>query len=338
MAPFAIGLVAGLCVSLARLHPNAAERANADPAPRPAANSPVQTRPAPWREILVGSVRAFNDDHISAAAAGVTFFGLLALFPALSAFVSLYGLFANVEDARRLVAASEGLLPGGAISVLSEQLTRLAKADHGSLGRAFAVSLAVSIWSANAGIKAMIEALNLAYEARERRGLLHLNLVTLGFTAGAILFSVLAAAFVIAAPEVFSGLGLPQFGALGWLRWPVFLVLMTGLFALLYRYGPCRPRARWRWVTPGGAAAALGWLSMSGLFSWYVANFGHYDKTYGSLGAIVGFLTWIWLSLMTVLFGAELNSELEKHDALTGRKRRAKTANPKGRSDPSDIG
>ena len=326
MAPFSIGLITGLCVSLARLRPNAAERANADPAPPPAAAPSVRTGPTNWREILVGSVKAFNDDHISAAAAGVTFFGLLALFPALSAFVSLYGLFADVEDARRLVVATGGLLPGGAISVLSDQLTRLAKADHGGLGLAFAVSLVVSTWSANAGIKALIEALNVAYEARERRSFLRLNLITLGFTAGAILFSVLAIAFVVSAPEVFSELGMPQLEALGFLRWPVFLVLMTVLFALLYRYGPCRPRTRWRWVTPGGAVAAMAWLSMSGLFSWYVANFGHYDKTYGSLGAIMGFLTWIWLSLMTVLFGAELNSELEKHGALAGRPGRAAPA------------
>ncbi len=240
--------------------------------------------------------------------------------------MSLYGLFADVEDARRLVVATGGLLPGGAISVLSDQLTRLAKADHGGLGLAFAVSLVVSTWSANAGIKALIEALNVAYEARERRSFLRLNLITLGFTAGAILFSVLAIAFVVSAPEVFSELGMPQLEALGFLRWPVFLVLMTVLFALLYRYGPCRPRTRWRWVTPGGAVAAMAWLSMSGLFSWYVANFGHYDKTYGSLGAIMGFLTWIWLSLMTVLFGAELNSELEKHGALAGRPGRAAPA------------
>ena len=291
-------------------------------------------KPAGWGEILFGAVRAFNDDHIPTAAASVTFFGLLALFPALSAFVSLYGLFADVEDARRLVMAAEGLLPGGAITVLSDQLTRLAGTDHGRLGLAFAVSLAVSIWSANAGIKALIEALNVAYEARERRGLIRLNLITLGFTAGAILFSVLAIAFVVAAPEVFSGLGLPQLGALGVVRWPVFLALMTAVFALLYRYAPCRPRARWRWVTPGGAVAALGWLTMSGLFSWYVANFGHYDKTYGSLGAIVGFMTWIWLSLMTILFGAELNAEIEKHGAPTG----GRQSNPTGRSGPSDTG
>jgi len=272
-------------------------------------------RPAGLREILLGAVRAFNDDHISTAAASVTFFGLLALFPALSAFVSLFGLFADVNDARRMVMATEGVLPGGAITVLSDQLTRLASADQGRLGLAFAVSLAVSIWSANAGIKALIEALNVAYEARERRGLIRLNLITLGFTAGAILFSVLAIAFVVSAPEVFSGLGLPQLSALGFVRWPIFLGLMTVVFALLYRYGPCRPRARWRWVTPGGAVAAGGWLAMSGLFSWYVANFGHYDKTYGSLGAIVGFMTWIWLSLIVVLLGAELNSEIERETA-----------------------
>jgi membrane protein len=306
---FAAGMVAGL--GLSRFTPRrhkAAARAT------PAAIAPTTPKPQPsgWRTLLVRGVREFSKDRIPAQAAAVTFYVLLALFPALSAFASIYGLFADVDDARRLLSQLNGLLPGGALSVLSDQLVRLAAADNGKLGVAFAVSLLVSVWSANAGIKALFAGLNVAYEARERRRFIQLNLISLAFTAGAIILAVIAIAAMVAAPATLARFGYAGFEGAAILRWPAFLILATVLFSLLYRFGPCLGDPHWRWITPGGVLAAVGWMAMSILFSFYVANFGHYDRTYGSLGAIVGFLTWIWLSLMVVLFGAELNSEIEK--------------------------
>jgi membrane protein len=257
-------------------------------------------------------VKEFNDDHIPTSAAAVTFYILLSLFPALGAFVSLYGLVANVEDAQKQIMALGGLLPGGAVQVLGEQMTRLATADHGKLGLAFALSLLISLWSSSSGVKAMMEGLNVAYESPERRGFIRLNLVALVFTLGGIAVAILVIGVVAAAPGLLDRVGLTHLRALAFLRWPAFFVFTTLLLSLLYRYGPSRGPVPWRWVTPGGLVAALGWMAMSALFSWYVANFGHYDRTYGSLGAIVGFLTWIWLSLMVVLFGAELNAEIER--------------------------
>jgi membrane protein len=204
-----------------------------------------------------------------------------------------------------------GLLPGGAISVIGDELTRLTSTDHGALGLAFAISVATSIWSSNAGAKALIEGLNVAYEAREKRNFFHLTLISLTFTLGAIVLGVCGVGFIVAAPAVLERVGLAVPGGVGLLRWPLFLALATVLLSIVYRFGPCRGEAPWRWITPGGIFAAVGWLAMSELFSWYVANFGHYNRTYGSLGAIVGFLTWIWISLMVVLLGAELNSEIE---------------------------
>jgi membrane protein len=265
-----------------------------------------------WRQILGAAAKEFTEDHIPTSAAAVTFYILLSLFPALGAFVSLYGLIANVDDAQRQVLALSGLLPAGAIQVLGDQMTRLAEADHGKLGLAFAVSLLISLWSSSSGIKALMEGLNVAYETPERRGFIRLNLVALAFTLGAIAVAVVAIGVVAAAPEVLDRLGLGHLQVLAFLRWPAFFAFTSLLLSVLYRYGPSRGPVRWRWVTPGGVVAALGWMLMSALFSWYVANFGHYDKTYGSLGAIVGFLTWIWLSLMVVLFGAELNGEIER--------------------------
>ena len=265
-----------------------------------------------WREIAGASAREFNEDHIPTSAAAVTFYILLSLFPALGAFVSLYGLIANVEDAQQQILALGGFLPGGALQVLGDEMARLTAADHGKLGLAFALSLVVSLWSSTSGIKAMMEGLNVAYETPERRGFVRFNLVALAFTAAAIAIAIVTLGIVAAAPAVLDSVGLGHLQSLAFLRWPAFFVLTSLMLSVLYRYGPSRGPVRWRWVTPGGVVAALGWMLMSALFSWYVANFGHYDRTYGSLGAIVGFLTWIWLSLMVVLFGAELNAEIER--------------------------
>ncbi len=232
----------------------------------------------------MAGVKEFGEDRIPAAAAGVTFYMLLAIFPALGAFVSLYGLFGDVDAARRQVLVLAGLLPGGALSVLSEELNRLSAANHGTLGLAFAVSLAVSIWGSNAGAKAMIDGLNVAYEARERRGFIRVTLVSLGFTIGVLALLIAAAAFSIDAPRLMNAFGLPHFESMGVLRWPILWAVTTGLISMLYWLGPSRPLERWRWIVPGAAFAAAAWLAMSGVFSWYVGNFGHYDKTYGSAG------------------------------------------------------
>jgi len=252
---------------------------------------------------------AFNRDQIPAVSAGVTFFSLLALFPALGAFVSLYGLVANVADARRQILSLSGLLPGGAVAVIGDQMTRLTKTNHTHLGLAFVAGLLISIWSANAGVKALMAGLNAAYEARETRTFVRLNLLSLGFTGGIVVFTVIACAALALAPQAINLADHPNAGLL---RWPVILVVMIGLLTLLYRYGPARTHGSGRWITPGSTFAAAAWMVMSLLFSLYVANFGHYDRTYGSLGAIVGFMTWIWLSVIVVLVGAELNWELEQ--------------------------
>jgi membrane protein len=286
-----------------------------------AAESPLQISGRGWTTIIGHTIREFAKDRILAVAAGATFYALLALFPALAAFVSLYGLVADVGEARAQILSLAGVLPGGAISVLGDQLTRLGATDHGSLGFAFATGLGASLLSANAGVKALIAGLNVAYEEQEKRNFLKLNALSLGFTLAAVVFSAVAIAAVIAAPGLMRSLGFGAAAGLGIVRWPVLLVVVTAAFSCLYRYGPSRQHARWRWVTPGAAVAAVGWMGMSLLFSWYVANFGHYNQTYGSLGAAIGFMTWIWLSLIVVLFGAELNSELEMQtmaDTTTG--------------------
>lgn len=297
---FFAGLLVGVGLSIG-------EVANSDPSDA--------DRPRTWLDVASLSVRSFNDDRIPAVAAAVTFYFLLALFPALSAFASLYGLIASVKDAERQIDALAGVLPGGAISVIGDALTRLTATNHGALGLAFAVSIVVSIWSANAAIKAVIDGLNVAYEAHERRNFVKLTLVSLAFTVGIILAAIVAMALVAAAPPLLARLQLRSLVGLALLRWPILFVATAVFFSVLYRFAPCRPASKLRWITPGGCVAALGWVVVSALFSWYVSNFGHYDQTYGSLGAVVGFLTWVWLSTMVLLFGAELNAAAEARTA-----------------------
>jgi membrane protein len=287
--------------------------------PGPPKGSPADIGPRGWRAILRRTLSEFAEDRIPAVAAGSTFFALLALFPALGVFVSLYGLVGDLAGAARDIAELQGVLPEGGVTVLREQVARLAAASHATLGLAFFVSLLFSVWSTNAGMKGLIAGLNVAYETRERRNFLELNLVSLAFTAGGIVFAMAATAAIAAAPDVLAWLHLQALEGASLLRWPAMLLVTAVVLSVLYRFAPCRHGARWRWITPGGVLAAVGWMAMSLAFSFYVAHFGRYDRTYGSLGAIVGFMTWIWLSLTIVLLGAEFNSELESQAERPGR-------------------
>jgi membrane protein len=311
-AGFALGCAVATA-GLSALRPSPAQIPRTSPAKpgRKDAGKAAPVRPG-WWPVLSSTVRKFNEDRIPATAAGMTFFFLLAAFPALSAVVSLYGLAADAADVQKQIGYLEGVAPPQALHVLTQFLEPLARAGSSGLSLAFAVSLAVSIWSANSGMKAMISALNIAYEVREQRGLVRLNLVSLAFTAGGMLLAVLTLAAVVSAPQVLAALQLRPVADLAWLRWPILLGLVIGPLALLYRFAPERGQAHWRSIVPGAVVAGLAWIAMSALFSWYVANFGHYDRTYGSLGAIVAALTWVWFSLLVVLFGAELNAALER--------------------------
>jgi membrane protein len=261
-------------------------------------------------------VRRVYDDigkhRVLLLAAGVTFYALLALFPALAAFVSLYGLLADRNTINAHLASLSGVLPGGALEIIGEQVQKLAAQSGGTLGVTFFFGL--SLWSANAGMKAIFDALNVVYDEQEKRGFIKLTLQSLLFTVGAIVFLLIALFAVAVVPII---LQLFPFGPLlnqlmSLLRWPILLVgVLIGL-TILYRYGPSRDRGQWRWVTWGSALAALLWIVGSVLFSWYVANFGKYNETYGSLGAAIGFMTWMWLSTAAVLVGAELNAEMEQ--------------------------
>jgi membrane protein len=282
-----------------------------------AAATPTEVPAKGWKDILWRVYQEVSEDRLLAVAAGVTFYALLAIFPAIAALVSLYGLFADPGTINQHLSAMADVLPGGAIEIVGEQVTRIASKGGGTLGFAFFSGLAISLWSANAGMKAIFDALNVVYEEEEKRSFLMLNAQSLLFTLGAIAFLLLALASIIVLPIVFAFLQLGDVlgPALAIARWPLLFVMTALGLAVLYRYGPSREKAEWRWITPGSIFATVTWLLGSMLFSWYVASFGSYNETYGSLGAAIGFMTWIWLSSSIVLVGAEINAEAEHQTA-----------------------
>ena len=282
--------------------------------------------PAPgWRDIALRIYQEFTKDRVLSIAAGVTFYTLLSLFPAIAALVTCYGLFADVNTINEHLAAMRGVLPDSAIEIVDAQVKRIAAKGNATLGLTFFTTLLLSLWSANAAMKALFDALNVVYEEAEKRNFFWLNLRSLAFTAGALLFVIVALSAIVVLPVVFTFLGLGDGAwAIAALRWPALLVVILAALSLLYRYGPSREPARWRWVGLGGAVAGVLWLAASILFSWYVANFGTYNETYGSLGAVIGFMTWIWISATIVLLGAEINAEIEHQtarDSTTGRRK-----------------
>ena len=268
-----------------------------------------------WKDILWRVYAGISDDRILANAAAVTFYALLALFPAIAALVSIYGLFADPASIEQQLDSVSSVLPSGAIDVIRDQLNRLAAQPRGTLGVSFVIGLVVALWSANGGIKALFDALNVVYEEKEQRSFIRLTAITLVFTVSMIGFVLVAMACIVVLPVALNYL--PSFMGfiLNIVRWPVMLVLVAVALAVIYRYGPSRDQPKWRWITWGSALAALAWLGFSAIFSFYAARFGSFNKTYGSLGAVIGFMTWMWLSVAVILIGAKLNAETEHQTA-----------------------
>src|ERR1700737_2588882 len=304
--------------------PATGDRKPLEAGPGRSAETPSQIPARGWKDILLRVYHGISENRILLVAAGVTFYSLLAIFPGIAALISIYGLFADPATVASHLDTIASVAPGGAIDVLREQMGRLASQGGTTLGVSVIVSLAMSLWTANSGVKAIFDALNIVYGEEEKRSILKLNAVTLLVTLGIVVFILLTLAAGVAVPVVLTYFPLPGVTALivkiG--RWPILFALVTLALAVLYKYGPSRTEPRWRWITWGSVSAAIVWLAPSALFSWYVASFGSYNKTYGSLGAIIGFMTWIWISIIVVLVGAKLNAEREHqtaHDTTPGR-------------------
>jgi membrane protein len=281
------------------------------------ADTPEQIPARGWRDILWRVLWSIAADRILSTAGGVAFFALLAVFPAIAAIVSLYGLFADASTIGTHLTLLAGILPGGVLVLIADQITLVVREGGETLGMAFAVGLLIALVSANSGMAALFDALNVVYDEEEKRSLLRFYATTFLFTLAGIAFVVLAITGVVVLPIVLKlvGSATTTERLVAILRWPILLVTVAVSLAFIYRYGPSRRDARWRWVTWGSIAGALLWIATSMLFSWYVATFDSYNKLYGSLGAGIGFMIWLWISAVIVLLGGELNAEMEHQTA-----------------------
>lgn len=277
------------------------------------ATHPGQIPKRGWKDILLRTKEQIGEDNLSIVAAGVAFYAFLALFPGIAALVSILGLVVDPAEVEGYVESAQGVLPPDALALVREQVHAIASAPSQALGLGLVISVGAALWTATAGVKALMEALNIVYEEREARGFLRYYGMAFLLTIGGVVFGILALALVAAVPVALEQLALPLVLelVLGLVRWVILAGAFVLVLAVLYRFAPSREQPQWRWVSWGAAAATLLWLAGSALFSLYVANFGDYNKTYGALAAIVILLTWFYLTAFAVLLGAELNAEME---------------------------
>lgn len=269
--------------------------------------------PRGWKDIASRVKASVKRDRVPLASAGVAFYAMLALFPTLTAFLSLYGLFADPVQVETQLDLLVTALPGAAAELVAEQVDAIIATDSDALTIGLAVSVLVALWTASTGAHGLMEALTLASGETETRGFVKRRAVAVGLTLAGMAFFAAAVAVVVVAPPVLqaAGLGAATELIVRVLRWAAMVVVLLSALALIYRSAPDRSRPRWRWVSPGSLAAAALWIVGSMAFSFYVANFGSYNETYGALGAFIVLLLWLFLSAFVVLLGAEINSEFE---------------------------
>jgi len=287
------------------------------------ATQPRQIPQPGWRDILLRVKYQLDKDNLSLIASGVAFYALLALVPALTAFVSLYGLVMESTDVEGQLSLVTGILPQEARQILTGQLQNIVASSDTALSIGALFGMLLAVWSATKGTAALITALNIVYGEAEGRGFFKLKAITLLLTLGALIFGILTLSLVAGLPALLGILGLEDETRLlvSLVRWPALGLFIIVALSILYRFAPDRSQAKWRWVSWGAVAATALWLGGSALFSLYVSNFASYNETYGSLGAVVILLMWLFLTAYAVLLGAELNAEMEhqtKKDTTTG--------------------
>jgi len=270
-----------------------------------------------WKDVLMRVQGEIAKDHVGLVAAGVAFYGLLAIFPAITALMAITGL---IYEPAELVGTLEGvgnLLPAEAADILIGQATEVAGSQQGGLTLSLILGLALALWSASTGVGSLIEGINLAYDEPETRGFVRLKLVTIALTLCMLVGVMVSAGLIIAVPVALSFLAFSPLmeTVIQWVSYiPLAMIVVFGV-GVLYRFGPDRNPATWKWLTPGAVTACILWLIASIAFSIYVANFGSYNETFGSLGGVVVMLMWMWISAYVILMGAELNSEIEAQTA-----------------------
>jgi membrane protein len=275
--------------------------------------TPTDVPTAGWLDILARTKQQLGEDNLTIVAAGVAFYGFVAVVPSLAALVSFYGLVADPSKVGEQITSLATVVPDEVMPLLREQMIRITT-NNQAAGIGAIVGVLLAIYSSAAATKALISGLNIAYDEIERRSFLKLNLIAMILTVGAIIAATFAVGLVAVLPSVLERLNVTGKVELllNILRWPILVGGFITSLAVIYRYGPCRHDARWKWVSPGAIVAGILWLIGSAAFSIYVSHFASYDKTYGPLGAVVVFMMWLFISALTVLIGAEFNSEMER--------------------------
>jgi membrane protein len=277
------------------------------------ATSPTQVPKKGWKDILWRTKAQLDEDNLSIVAAGIAFYAFVAVVPSLAVAIAIYALVSDASDLTRHLGMLSQVVPAEVMPMLEEQITRIAT-EKTSAGVSAILGVLIALYSSSNATKAIITGLNIAYDETEKRGFVKLTAMAIGLTLSMIVGVILILGLIAVLPAVMRSVGLGSGAelAISILRWPLLVaVFLTGL-AVVYRYAPCRDEPQWKWVSPGTLLATSLWIAGSALFSLYVSAFGSYDKTYGSLGAVVVFLMWLYLSAYVILLGAELNSEIER--------------------------
>ena len=270
-----------------------------------------------WKDVALRVKDELKTDHVPLLSAGVAFYLLLALFPALAAMVSVYGLVADPEQVSQQVEDISSALPEGAQDLVTEQLEGIVSSSGSGIGFALAAGVLASLWTASSGVKHLITAINAAFDEPEGRGFLKLRGLALLLTLGALVFGVVAVGVITGLPAVLSAVDLGQAAetAITIATYPLLAVVFGIALSILYRYSPDRERAQWRWVSVGAVVATVVWIAASIGFTVYVSNFGSYGETYGSIGAVIVLMLWLVITAFAIILGAEVDSETEAQTA-----------------------
>lgn len=287
------------------------------------AESPTEIPAKGWLDILMRTKDEIGKDNVGLVAAGIAFYGLLALFPGIGAVVAIATLFFDPATISAQMDTVATLLPGDAANIVTGQVQELTGTESTGLGIAALFGIVLAISSASKGISNLMTGVNIAYDETEERGFFHRYAVVLGLTLLTAMLFVIALGLMVALPVALSilpGDGMGEMVATI-LRWPALLLIAVFGLAVVYRYGPDRADAKWRWISPGAILACLLWLVGTALFAVYVRTFGSYNETFGTLAGVIVLLMWLWLSSYIVLLGAEFDGEMEaqtRKDTTTG--------------------
>lgn len=281
------------------------------------AERPGEIPKSGWKDVFTRVKDQIKADHMDIVSAGVAFYFFLAIFPALAAFVSIYGLVTEPAQVEQQLDQLTAVFPQQAHEMLADRLHSIASQSSETLGWGMALSVLLSLWSANKGTKSLFEGINIAYDERDERGFIKQNALTLMFTLGGMILAIVGLVAVVAVPAMVGNLGLPEIAQtiIRWARWPVLGIILVGVLSLIYKYAPDRDNPKFKWVSWGSVIAAVLWIGGSLLFSWYVKNFGSFDETYGSVAAVIILMLWFNLTAFVILLGAEINSEMEHQTA-----------------------